>query len=122
MSVFRISASGMSAVLALLATMPALAHDPGQSNLRVAQCWAEDEEVVCRSTRAVTGSWNHVPVQVFGAAGEELLRTRTDGKGLARFGRPATAFHVLIGDKPGEAVEVHWRDVEAETARRQGAR
>lgn len=37
--------------------------------------------------------------------------TKTDGRGLVRFERPTGEFHVLIGDKPGETVEVDWRDV-----------
>ena len=61
-----------AAMVALLAAMSALAHNPNQSNIRVAHCWAEHTEVVCRSTRALAGSWNHVPVQVFDAVGEVL--------------------------------------------------
>lgn len=117
MSVYRTGA----AVLILLVAMPASAHSPNQSNIRVVSCWSEGDAVVCRSTRALAGNWNNVPVQVFDAAGRMLHATKTDGKGWARFARPAAAFHVLIGDKPGEAVEVDWRDVAAETAKRQGA-
>ncbi|MBW7903094.1 MAG: hypothetical protein H3C26_16565 [Rhodocyclaceae bacterium] len=113
-----------STVLAsgLLVSVPTLAHNPNQSNIRVAHCWAEDTEVVCRSTRALSGAWNHVPVQVFAAADNLLHATKTDGQGRVRFERPPGAFHVLIGDKPGEAVEVDWRDVDAETTRRRETR
>jgi hypothetical protein len=32
-------------------------------------------------------------------------------KQLSRRGRPDGALYVLVGDKPGETVEVDWRDI-----------
>lgn len=98
-----------------LATPTALAHDPDQSNIAVAQCWRDGDAVVCQSGRAISGGWSHAPVRVFAHDGTMLLLTGTDKQGRVRFDRPAGACYLLIGDQPGQVIEVEWRDVDAGT-------
>ncbi|THF62531.1 hypothetical protein [Pseudothauera rhizosphaerae] len=102
---------------AWLLALPAMAHKPDQSNVPVCRCWNEGAEVSCQAGRAMAGTWGHVRIEVRAYDGTLVHTTKADASGKARFRRPEGEFYLLVGDKPGEAVEVDWRDVDAAPSR-----
>lgn len=97
--------------LALSATSSAFAHEPDDGHTPICHCWSEGQDVVCKAGHA--GGWpeRHANLVVFTEDGRLVWSDKTDDNGAARFKRPAGAFYILVGDKPGETLEVTWRDV-----------
>lgn len=112
----RLARTAMAATL-LAAPLPAAAHSPNYSNILVGLCWPETTEIlICEGGYSVLRrSWKPIGTRltVIAADGSLLHAAELDGRGRARFPRPAQDFRVLIGDRPGHAVEIAPADIDA---------